>query len=283
MVSQLKVLHCNRKSLKGVTNPWFRWETCLRQIIIGHSQWSLESLPDSVDVYEAEEAYQFLVEVGCGLQSPMLGETEVFGQYKKFLSQIQSVATDQNKWLVDLLDNIRLDIKKIRNQYLVGLGSQSYGSLVRKKTKSASGISFIGSGQLVQEILPWVAKHPGHINVYCRHPEKYQQFAEQFQFAEWLNINSLENRCLLQEVVVICAPMTAVEIGSLLTNSNVELLTVIDLRGESSSDPISDVYRVESLEQLLSQIKNNRMQADQKVSQARGFIVQLFNNNSVYG
>lgn len=49
------------------------------------------------------------------------------------------------------------EVKKVRTEHIVGLGSQSYGSLLRRNTKDLDSATICGSGQLALEILPWLA------------------------------------------------------------------------------------------------------------------------------
>ena len=274
MVTGLKVLHCNKKSIGELGDPWFNWQTCLRQIALGHQDWDLQT-QHPVQVYHGKDAYRFLLEIGCGLHSPMVGETEVFGQFRKLVDEVKSSSHSAHAWLADVLEQIRLDIKKIRARHLVGLGSQSYGSLIRKKTKSADGVSIIGGGHLAQEILPWLAKHPGSVSVLVRNLEKHEQSQQEFAFAQWLDLHHSEALENLQPAVVVAAPMTGVEITAKLKASPEKPSVVYDLRGEAEDDPISDEFAVETLNQLFSQIQYHRKQAEQKISMAKSVISEL--------
>tara|TARA_B100000749_G_scaffold280887_2_gene280033 strand:+ start:96129 stop:96968 length:840 start_codon:yes stop_codon:yes gene_type:complete len=275
MVRDLKVLHCNQKSLGDLDHPWFNWKTCLRQIAIGHADWNSPAMTESLQVYSGNEAYRFLIEVGCGLHSPMVGETEVFGQFRKLLTEVQSSENHSHEWLAQLLDKARLEIKKIRTQHLVGLGSQSYGSLIRKKTKSFKGVSFVGSGHLTVEILPWLAKHPGGVNIYVRDIEKYQELSKNFGFARWLKLDDPEHLAEMKDSLVVCAPLESEKIQSLIDASGQNVQKVFDLRGESKTDPLSDRQPVEDLEQLFSQIARNRQIVEEKVSAAKADIIEI--------
>ena len=59
------------------------WATCLRQIYFSDLHEDLNFKPQAGDeIYMGLEAETFLAEVLCGLKSPLIGETEVFGQFK---------------------------------------------------------------------------------------------------------------------------------------------------------------------------------------------------------
>src|SRR5262249_28120143 len=59
------------------------WRTCLREVVfLDRTDVGPDVAPDvSVD----GQAYGLLLEILCGLRSPMVGETEVMGQFKSFL------------------------------------------------------------------------------------------------------------------------------------------------------------------------------------------------------
>ena len=64
------------------------WQTCLRRIqflnrfensALIEAAETDKLVPPTVEVYRGNEAYGFLLEVICGLNSPLLGETAVMG------------------------------------------------------------------------------------------------------------------------------------------------------------------------------------------------------------
>ena len=72
------------------------WQTCLRRILFLNSSDNRavieaaevgKATPPTVEVFRGEEAYRFLLEVICGLNSPIVGETAVMGQFKEFSLQ----------------------------------------------------------------------------------------------------------------------------------------------------------------------------------------------------
>ena len=76
-------------SLKELQNPeplvqnTVVWETCLRKIIFAEN---LHDDKNQLELFEDEAAISFLIEVLCGLQSRVIGETEIFGQFKQFIA-----------------------------------------------------------------------------------------------------------------------------------------------------------------------------------------------------
>src|SRR5205814_7558160 len=52
-----------------------------------------------------------------------------------------------------LATNLMIDAKRVRHDHLQGIGSQSYGSLVRQHVKGLPAVAVLGSGKLAREIL----------------------------------------------------------------------------------------------------------------------------------
>jgi hypothetical protein len=133
-------------------------KTCLRDLWITSA---CELSEHSVRALEGREAYRLLLEVGCGLQSAILGETDVFGQlkesWKTFESEKSSLARELHPWIQRIFE----DIKEVRANHLQGLGGQSYGTLVRQMIAARPGESVfvVGAGALAKSILPYLSEH----------------------------------------------------------------------------------------------------------------------------
>ena len=64
------------------------------------------------------------------------------------------------------------DSKVVRDTHLRGLGSQSYGSITRRKIRECSRIDIVGGGHLMREVLPWLLKLKVPVCVHVREPQK---------------------------------------------------------------------------------------------------------------
>ena len=129
------------------------WRTCLREISFSNGATSDRSPSESARRLSEGDAYRVLLEILCGLQSPMVGETQVLGQFKAFLA---TLGHDQ-AWLGRLGQRLLGDAREIRTKYLQGLGSRSYGSAVRRHLAACRHAVLIGTGKLAQEVLPFLA------------------------------------------------------------------------------------------------------------------------------
>ncbi|MGZ3774333.1 MAG: hypothetical protein ACXVCY_11995 [Pseudobdellovibrionaceae bacterium] len=209
------------------------FKTCLRKVLFCTEQ-ELNSYSDFIEkddqVLRGENALTLLLEILCGLHSPIIGETEVFGQFKNFVESRKQLGdwifSDHQKWLNFLMT----EIKRTRAQHLVGLGSQSYGSLLRKYSKEQSSITVCGSGHLAQEILPWLSQKDA-LQVLCRDPGKLPSFDEKYKFKN-LTVTSY-NESILGEAMVIAAPLSDSRILELIGLQNTPT-AIYDLRGEEN-------------------------------------------------
>src|SRR5713101_8350349 len=148
----------------GVLNG-LDWRTCLRRVLFLNETENAslitaaesEGVPAStVEIYHGDDAYRFLLEVICGLKSPLVGETAVLGQFREFVAQAKFPNTSWGNFLRQLISNLLVDAKRVRHEHLQGLGSQSYGSMVRQHVKGLTSVALLGGGQLAREILPWL-------------------------------------------------------------------------------------------------------------------------------
>jgi glutamyl-tRNA reductase len=254
----------------------FVFKTCLR--LMGFA-WLSEGetlkVSKEYEVFHGEKAYRFLVEVICGLHSPVIGETEVFGQFKTFLQ-----CNNIDHPLATILSYAVIDTKKIRAQYLRDLGGQSYGSLVRKKISRPAEVHLIGSGAFVGDLLPWIYKDENQVLVHARNVQKAEdQWKTRYSKIQCV---SLDSQKITSGMVIIAAPISAQQIEALIENKD---LTVIDLRGESREDgchgfknyhTLAQFFAtIEKNQQHLSSVKDATLTAIQQFSQGR-MLVESF-------
>src|SRR5438128_12182020 len=128
------------------------WQTCLRRILFLNSHDNRELIqtleagnviPPIVEIFRGQDAYRFLLEVICGLNSPIVGETAVMGQFKEFLLSAKFPKNHWGSFLRQLTTNLMIDAKRIRYNHLQGIGSRSYGSLVRQQVKGMPAVAVL--------------------------------------------------------------------------------------------------------------------------------------------
>jgi glutamyl-tRNA reductase len=256
------------------------WKTCLREIaflvgnneIPGHLSHLQNGTQDKLDIFHGINASQFLLEIVCGLKSPVTAETEVHGQFREFYKSHYEKLNKQHKEMALWCERIDQVANQIRDQFLRGLGSQSYGSYARKKTKGLSEVHVLGSGHLTREILPWLIKSIPLVHVYYRNEEKSKELAKRHPQVILHNLAGPTK--LVQGALLVTAPLSADKILDWLGDDIQRLQCVLDYRSESEFDPIPIQCLRLSLKEIFADIEGTKTQAQEKVVLARKEIAQ---------
>lgn len=254
------------------------WKTCLRQILFC-SEADLAQVSSCLnehdEILRGENALTLLLEILCGLHSPIVGETEVFGQFKIFVDARKQAADpafgDHQRWL----QFIMAEVKRTRAEHLVGLGSQSYGSLVRRYAKDIGSVSICGSGQLAQEILPWLA-HKKSLQVICRDPSKLEGFSAKYQN---LSVTTYQQSYVHGEALIIAAPLTDARILELLYRQETRPSAIFDLRGEENelTALLAKSFphvAVMGLHQFFAEIEENKKETSTKMEALKSELLE---------
>ncbi len=237
------------------------WTTCMRHLVFTHCDHhvtqdvlSLQCV-SGFKYVSSEGVFRYLLEIVCGLQSAVIGETEIQGQFRKFL---EKEVNDINRPLAmyrPMFNELIAKAKVIREKHLRELGSQSYPSIVRKICQNDKELSFLGAGQMVEEILPWIKNKS--VRVYNR---SLKRFAFENVDTHLLDVD------LAGEVLLIAAPMKNEEI---LRLADRKFRTVIDFRGEEKFKVLPNGWNnYFHLEQLAAQLEKDRGKVQEKVSSA---------------
>ncbi len=275
--------------------PHFRWDTCLRTVAVFPEQSAVDSTVEISEVYTGETAYEKLLELICGLHSPLVGETEVFGQFKEAVQKFQRESNSVNEGLSSAFNQafrawsngLLEDAKQIRKNHLQDIGSQSYGSLVRRELRDlgSASVDILGAGRLVADILPWISKRTDRVahslTIHCRDLTKAQQtlacciapgsaFMLEPLHLDKIRIESSKNSSLnskLPSVLLIAAPLSGNEIQNWMNERGRTFDLVLDLRAESRSEllKLSHVTgRYVSLEEFFQAINDTKQIASKR-------------------
>lgn len=185
-LGHLRVIHWLKSSLRTEALEERAWEgaefvpgalylnSCQRVLFVCTAD-QLEQQSPSVlrnaRIFENAAAYCLLLKVATGLESQVVGETDILGQLKEAWrrSRIQPAGLDPEVdfWIQKIFE----DAKEIRSLHLERLGGLSYGSLVRlflRKKENAEAtarpegpVLLIGAGQLAQAVAPYLADVEG--------------------------------------------------------------------------------------------------------------------------
>jgi hypothetical protein len=148
-------------------------------------------------------AYSFLLRIATGLESQVLGETDVFGQLKEAWRKASADLSDD----VDhCLQKVFEDTKEIRSRHLQHLGGVSYGTLVRKFLKdrvSRGPTLLVGAGQLAQSVGPFLLEQ--EIWIINRSVDKAHALAQELKREYSARVRVLETTEEQANAYSVCA------------------------------------------------------------------------------
>ena len=266
---KLVIVHRRRDTQPAAfsfNNPsWIIWETCVRRLAFGNDNFFVEQSERGDEIYTGDHAFRFLLEIVCGLHSPVRGETEVHGQFRQFLNFVPG-----DSWLRPYLEKAHVQARRVRSEFLRDLGSQSYGSLARRKFRDCESVDIIGGGQLVRDVLPWLLKMGQAIRIWVRSPEKMSWLFERYPNATYprLSVHGLNERVMAAEGVrglMVAAPVDAVKVQQWSDSAQV----ILDFRAESSIDRIAGGSSfILSLKDIFTEIESTRGRVERQAQQA---------------
>lgn len=231
------------------------WRTCLREISFVDHERSEVTDGTGAAFLAGGTAYAFLLETICGLRSPMLGETQVLGQFRAFLAALDPADA---AWLGGIGDQLVTDARQIRERHLRGLGSRSYGSAVRRHLDGAEAVALIGAGALAQELLPYVSEGR-RVDHWAR--DTVSSAAEQPLSSS-------------RTVLIVAAPVGAAAIAAVAARYPA-LVRIIDLRDARERDALPDGMPVLTLEDLFAAVTAASATVEDRVVAARCEIQRL--------
>ena len=238
------------------------WRTCIRQLALIDQG---AAIPPDVQAWHNEAAYSHLLEVVCGLHSPIVGETEVLHQFKVFADE---VSASHPQWR-ELCTQLLADARTIRAAHLIGLGSRSYGSVVRRHVRSESRVAVIGTGVLAAKIVPFLVRADRVIDLWGRRPHCSIT-------AAGLTYRQLSSRPLVFEdpaALIVAAPLHSSAIADLVSRYRAPM-RLIDLRAEGVDDPPPPVAPIVSLADVFAEFDEVARKNSHRVAAATAAIAQ---------
>ncbi len=245
------------------------WRTCLREVVFAEDADGIRRAHDGPRPVMEGDAYRLVLEILCGLQSPMLGETQVMGQFKAFLSSLGR----EDAWLTRLGQRLLADAREIRARHLQGLGSRSYGSAVRRYLTDIRHAVLIGTGKLAQEVLPFLADSSRSVDQWGRTaetPSADAALAAPFAYRLLDGVVTFAGSSD-PTALVIAAPVPSAIIDRVAACYG-GLRCVIDLRGELDGEPLRTPVPVVTLQDLFAQMRATHGSAARRVEAARAEI-----------
>jgi hypothetical protein len=197
--------------------------TCLREVRVGmlhpdDQPVAAEAHAAGYALHTGADAYRFLLQLACGLESEIAGETEILGQVKQAWRDCESSGGEVARMLRPWMQRLLQDTKEIRSEYVVGLGSATYGSLVRRLLGGSSHgpTLLLGAGQLAETVLPFL--DTGEVLVWNRSRARGEEMLSRQRAAQTQGrVHLLDSTVAAEELawhrahdVVICIPADTV-------------------------------------------------------------------------
>jgi glutamyl-tRNA reductase len=242
------------------------WRTCLREIHFLPAHRLSSSEPD---VLTDADAYALLLEVVCGLRSPLIGETEVQAQFKEFLASIDG----RQKWLLRVGQRVLGDAKRIRSRHLQGFGAHSYGRLAAPHLLGRR-VAVVGTGALAAQVIQ-SATEESTVDVWGRHAGRLLPVR-----THGLNFSLIADapRCRRSRpeptTLAVAAPVAAEPLNA-IASCYTSLLNIVDLRSADQQTAIDHPAPVVSLADLLAEASRTGDDGGPRVRAARADIQDL--------
>lgn len=261
----------NRSDLQEIFPALPVWKTCMRSLVcfdavhLQEVTAKSEQLNLQLHIFKDANAYQYLMEVICGLKSEIVGETQVLGQFKIFLTQLEKQHKTFYLNHYSLFQNLLQDCKELREKHIQNWGGSSYGSLTRKMVELTPHISVLGNGQLAQSLLPWMKEKT--LVVYGRNPKNQSEQLLSLEALREVKVKT-EERSL-----VIAAPLENSFLQELL--ALVPFAQVIDWRTEASLDLAGlPGVNYHSFMHLTAFIENEKIKKQQHIDKLSEIILE---------
>jgi glutamyl-tRNA reductase len=236
------------------------WRTCLRDIAFVDER---SAAPGDAVMLEGEDAYAHLLEVVCGLGSPIVGETEVMHQFKRFLAELPP----SHAPIGALGQRLLADARVVRARHLIGLGSRSYGSVVRRHLNGAPRVALVGTGMLAREILPFARDDGREVDVWGRR-DVFDAAGGSVTYRRLVDAWPA-SRLHGSTVMVVAAPVASTTIAD-VSGRYESLARLVDLRAEGADDPPPPVApAVVVLADVFAEVKHAAAHTERRVAAAR--------------
>ncbi len=220
------------------------WRTCLREIAFVENG---ATVPDALTTFRDDAAYAHLLEVICGLGSPIIGETEVMHQFKAFVAGLPT----EHAALRDISERLLVDARMVRSRHLVGLGSRSYGSAVRRHVRDCPRVALIGTGMLAREILPFLQDGGRTLDLWGRR----ESLDWEAPGVSYRRIDASDGPALAgRSAMVVAAPIGSTDIARLQQRYS-DVVRLVDLRREARNDPPPAIVSLVTLDDVYTELK----------------------------
>lgn len=242
------------------------WRTCLREVLFFDDETSAASFGQPI---VEGDAYRLLLEIICGLRSPMLGETQVMGQFKTFLATLGDGQGPLRKVGQRLLGEARA----VSERHLRHLGARSYGSATRKRVADVDRVVVIGTGALARELLKFLADGSRAVDQWGRRPAGDVTPLAKVTYRQ-LGSTGARPLPYATTALAIAAPLPS-EIVNDVARLYPGVRRIVDLRAETHLGPLDVAAPVVTLADLFKEIDAARREAATHIEAARHAVARF--------
>ena len=272
---------CNRTEIycnTDVPEPAIDW-------LAGYHRLKPQQLEPYLYQLPQEKAVKHAFRVASGLDSMVLGEPQILGQFKDAVRTAEAAGT--LGFLLNKLFQRTFSVAKaVRSDTDIGTSTISMASaavqLAGRIYPSIAGqnILFIGAGEMIELCAThFAAHHPRRMTFANRTPERAQQLADRFLGCT-ITLNDLPAQLALHDIIVCCTASPLPIIGKGVTESALkarkhrpilmfDLAVPRDIEGEVGTLDDVFIYTVDELGKIARQGLDIRQNA---VSQAEVII-----------
>jgi len=167
--------------------------------------------PNQVEPYlyklPQAQAVKHAFRVASGLDSMVLGEPQILGQFKQAVRTAQAAGT--LGWLLSKLFQKTFSVAKaVRSETDIGASTVSMASAAVELAEriypsiAEQSVLYIGAGEMIELVAAhFGARHPRRVTFANRTPERAQQLAERF-IGRTISLNELPAQLAVHDIVV---------------------------------------------------------------------------------
>ncbi len=221
-----------------------------------------------------EQAVKHAFRVASGLDSMVLGETQILGQLKQAVGTAERAGT-LGTLLHKLFQRTFSVAKEVRTQTEIGANSVSMAAAAVRLAErifpslAEQNVLFIGAGEMIELCAShFAAQHPRHITVANRTVERARALAQRFH-GEAITLNELPEYLAQQDIIITSTASPLPILGKGLVERTVKLrkhrpMFMVDLAVprdiEAEVGELDDVflYTVDDLSQVIEAGIDNR-------------------------
>ncbi|MHC5309697.1 glutamyl-tRNA reductase [Myroides sp. LJL116] len=270
---------CNRTEIYG----WACHPFELIKLLCDYSNGSVDEFTSFAYVHKGKQAVEHLFNVGCGLDSQILGDFEIISQIKNGfnLSKEKGLA---NHYLERLVNCVIQASKRVKNETKLCSGATSVSFAAVQyimdcvEQVGSKNILLFGTGKIGRNTCENLVKHTknSHISLINRTKEKALEIAGKFNVVV-KDYKDLPEQVSQSDILIVATGALRPTIDKTMINPNRKIL-ILDLSMPENVD--SNVRELENVELIhldyLSKVTDRTLeQRKQYIPQAKAIIMEM--------